>query len=176
MKRGLVPAVPVLVSLALSLSTIGTQVYWQDSGVFLSAVKDLGILYPPGFVLYVVLCKAWTLLFFFLDFTRAAHLFSAACTAATAGMLAVTVRDLLVTRGPLFRVTQAPDPALAGWAGIATGAMAAAGFTFWFTGLYAKGYALYYLLLAVLLWRMIRADESGKPRDFMIVSAMIGLA
>ena len=71
MKRGLIPAIPALVSFSLSLSTIGRQVYWQDSGIFLSAVKDLGILYPPGFILYVVLCKLWTVLFFFLDFTYA---------------------------------------------------------------------------------------------------------
>jgi tetratricopeptide (TPR) repeat protein len=176
LKRALVPAVPVLVSLALSLSTIGKQVYWQDSGLFLAAVKDLGILYPPGFVLYVVLCKVWTLLFFFLDFTLAAHLFSAACTAAAAGLLALAVRDLLLSRGSLFRVVAVPDPALAGWAGLAAGAMAAGGYTFWFAGLYAKGYALYYLVLAALLWRMIRADDSGKSHDFTIVAVLIGLA
>jgi hypothetical protein len=176
LKRALVPAVPVLASLALSLSTIGNQVYWQDSGLFLAAVKDLGVLYPPGFVLYVVLCKAWTLLFFFLDFTLAAHLFSAACVAAAAGMLALATRDLLLSRGSLFRAVASPDPDLAGWAGMAAGAMAAGGYTFWFTGLYAKGYALYYLVLAALLWRMIRADDSGKPRDFTIVAVLIGLA
>jgi len=176
LKRGLVPAVPALVSLALSMSTIGSQVYWQDSGLFLAAVKDLGILYPPGFVLYVVLCKAWTLLFFFLDFTLAAHLFSAACTAAAAGFLALAARDLILSRGSLFRVLADPDPDLAGWAGMAAGSMAAGCYTFWFTGLYAKGYALYYLVLAALLWRMIRADGSGKPRDFTIVAVLIGVA
>jgi hypothetical protein len=176
LKRALVPAIPALVSLSLSLSTIGRQVYWQDSGIFLSAVKDLGILYPPGFILYVVLCKLWTVLFFFLDFTYAVHLFSAACTAAAAGTLALAVRDLLLSRGPIFRVRGDADPDLAGWAGMAAGSMAAAGYTFWFTGLYAKGYALYYLVLAVLLWRMIRADDGGKPRDFTIVAVLIGLA
>jgi hypothetical protein len=176
LKRGLVPAVPALVSFSLSLSTIGRQVFWQDSGLFLSAVKDLGILYPPGFILYVVLCKLWTTAFFFLDFTYAAHLFSAACTAAAAGALALAVRDLLLSRGPIFRVAADVDPDLAGWAGMAAGSMAASGYTFWFAGLYAKGYALYYLVLAVLLWRMIRADDGGKPRDFTIVAVLIGLA
>src|SRR5205807_1717832 len=42
LKRGLVPAVPFVVSLTLSLSTVGANVYWQDSGLFLSAVKDAG--------------------------------------------------------------------------------------------------------------------------------------
>ncbi|HLY07673.1 MAG TPA: bacterial transcriptional activator domain-containing protein [Planctomycetota bacterium] len=176
MKRGLVPAIPFAVSLSLSLSTIGSNVYWQDSGLFLSAVKDVGILYPPGFVLYVVLCKVWTLLFFFLDFTLAVHLFSSACVAGAASVLAMGVRDLLRSRGSLFRVGTDPETALADWAGIAVGSMAAGGYTLWFTGIYAKGYALYYLILALLLWRMIRADERPTSREFTGVAVLIGLA
>ena len=175
-RRGLVPAIPFVVSLSLSLSTVGANVYWQDSGLFLSAVKDAGILYPPGFVLYIVLCKAWTLLFFFLDFTLAVHLFSSACVAGAVAVLALAVRDLIRSQGTLFRVMPSADEALAGWAGIAAGSMAACGFTLWFTGIYAKGYSFYYLILALLLWRMIRADDTRAPRDFTKVSVLIGLA
>ena len=176
LKRGLVPAVPFVVSLALSLSTIGANVYWQDSGLFLSAVKDAGILYPPGFVLYVVLCKAWTLLLFFLDFTLAVHLFSSVCVAGTVAILALAVRDLIRSQGTLFRGPPDADETLAGWSGIAAGSMAAGGFTLWFTGIYAKGYSFYYLILSLLIWSMIRADGSRKPRDFTIVALLIGLA
>lgn len=174
--RVLVPAIPFLVSLGLSLSTVGDRVYWQDSGIFLSAVHDAGILYPPGFVLYVVLCKAWTLLFFFLDFTLAVHLFSSVCVAGTAALLSLAVRDCLLAKDGLFRVGSGDDPGTAAWCGIAAGSMAACGFTLWFTGIYAKGYAFYYLILALLLWRMIRADASRAPRDFTIVAVLIGLA
>jgi tetratricopeptide (TPR) repeat protein len=172
----LTPALPFAISLALSLSTIGSHVFWQDSGLFLAAVKDLGILYPPGFVLYLLLCKTWTLLLAFLDFTLAVHLFSATCTAAASAFIALAARDLLRSRGSLFRVLVEPDDNLAGPIGAAVGSMAAGGFTFWFTGIYAKGYALYYTVLALLLWRMIRADDSRRPRDFTIVAALIGLA
>jgi hypothetical protein len=176
LKRGLVPAIPFLVSLGLSLSTVGTTVYWQDSGLFLSAVRDVGIVYPPGFVLYIVLCKVWTLLCFFLDFTLAVHLFSSLCVAGAAAVLALAVRDLLRSRGPIFRVLPDLDETLASAAGIAAGSMAAGGYTLWFTGLYAKGYAFYYLILALLLWRMIRADDHPAPREFMGVAVLIGLA
>src|SRR6516162_550585 len=162
----LTPALPFAISLALSLSTIGSHVFCQDSGLFLAAVKDLGILYPPGFVLYLLLCKTWTLLLAFLDFTLAVHLFSATCTAAASAFIALAARDLLRSRGSLFRVLVEPDDNLAGPIGAAVGSMAAGGFTFWFTGIYAKGYALYYTVLALLLWRMIRADDSRRPRDF----------
>jgi len=171
-----VPAVPFLVSLALSLSTVGRNVYWQDSGIFLAAVRDLGIVYPPGFVLYVVLAKLWSLLFFFLDFTLAVHLFSSVCVAGAAAVLALAVRDFLRGGGDLFRMAPQSDPDLADWCAIGAGTLAAGGYTIWFTGIYAKGYALYYLVLALLLWRTIRADQTRAPRDFTIVAVLIGLA
>ena len=71
MKRLVVPGIPFALSLVLSFCTVGTTVGWQDSGFFLAGVKDLGVLYPPGFVLYLLLCKAWTAVLGFVDFTLA---------------------------------------------------------------------------------------------------------
>jgi len=175
MKRLILPGIPFLLSVGLSLSTAGSHCYWQDSGFFLVAVKELGILYPPGFALYVLLCKAWTLALWFVDFTYAVHLFSAACAALAAGTIAVAARDLLRTKGPIFRTVQEEGP-LAEWVGASIGCLAACGYTFWASAILAKVYAFYFLILTLLIWRMIRADESGKPRDFTIVSALIGLA
>jgi len=176
MKRWIVPAVPFAVSLLLSLSTVGSHPYWQDSGLYLMAVKELGVLYPPGFGLYLVLCKAWTLVLFFVDFTLAVHLFSSVCAALAAGTLAVAVRDLLRSKGRLFRVFDQDPGTLADAAAILAGVILACGYTFWAAAIYAKGYALYYLVLSLLIWRMIRADETGRAREFTIVAALIGLA
>src|SRR6185295_1977034 len=154
MRRGVLPAIPFVVSLALSFSTMGSHVYWQDSGFFLVAVKELGILYPPGFALYVLLCKAWTLAFGFLDFTYAVHLFSAVCAAGAAATLAVAARDLLRTKGPIFRTLEI-EGAPAAWVGASIGCLAAGGYTFWSAAILAKVYALSYLILTLLLWRMI---------------------
>src|SRR6516164_5024626 len=155
MKRYLVPALPFALSLGLSLTTVGRTVGWQDSGYYLAAVRELGVLYPPGFVLYLISCKAWTLLLGFLDFTLAVHLFSSMCAAAAAAAIAVASRDLLRTQGPLFRVGSGGNDLAAA----VSGCLAAAGFTFWSAALLAKGYALLYLILALLISRLIRADE-----------------
>src|SRR5262245_23924814 len=104
MRRWIVPGIPFLFSAILSLLTVGTHPFWQDSGVYLTAVKDLGVLYAPGFVVYEVLCWAWTHLLFFVDFTLAVHLFSSLCAAAAAGVTAMAARDLLRSRGRLFSV------------------------------------------------------------------------
>jgi hypothetical protein len=172
MKRLLVPGLPAALSLGLSAVTVGTSVAWQDSGFFLAGVKELGVLYPHGFVLYLVLCKAWTLALGFVDFTLAVHLFSSFCAAGAAAAISLASRDFLRAQGPLFRVGADPGELPA----IVTGCLAACGFTFWSAALLAKGYALLYLILALLLWRMIRADETGKGRDFTIVAVLIGLA
>ncbi len=174
-RRWLVPGAPFALSLALSLSTVGTQVYWQDSGLFLAAVHELGVLYPPGFVLYLLLCKAWTALFFFIDFTLAVHLFSSACAALAAAVLALAARDLLRSRG-LFRIADGDPGPLEDAAAAAAACLAASGYTFWLSGTYAKGYALLYLVLALLLWRIVRAAETRSPRDLTQVAALIGLA
>ena len=176
MKRWLVPGVPFAVSLSLSLATVGTHPYWQDSALYLLGVKELGVLYPPGFGLYLVTCKAWTLLLFFLDFTLAVHLFSSVCAALAAGTMAVAVRDLLRSRGRIFRVLDQDPGELGDACAILAGVLLACGYTFWVTSIYAKGYALYYLVLTLLLWRMIRADDGGRPRDFTFVAVLIGLA
>ncbi|HLY10411.1 MAG TPA: DUF2723 domain-containing protein [Planctomycetota bacterium] len=175
MRRFVVPGIPFLFSMVLSLSTAGSHVAWQDSGFFLVAVKELGVLYPPGFPLYLLLCKAWTLVLGGVDFTYAVHLFSATCAALAAGTLAVAAHDLLVTKGPLFHTVEDGGP-LPEWVGVSIGCLAASGYTFWAAAILAKVYALYYLVLTLLIWRMVRADESGKPRDFTIVAALIGLA
>lgn len=176
MKRWVVPVVPFLLSLGLSAATVGTHAYWQDSGLYLTAVKDLGVLYPPGFVVYEVLCRTWTKIFGFLDFVLAVHLFSSFCAALAAATMAVAVRDLLRSRGPVFRVSDSDPGDAADACGLLAGALLATGFTFCSNAIYAKGYSLYYLILTLLIWRMIRADESGRPRDFSIVAALIGLS
>ena len=177
MKRLWVPVVPIILSIILSATTVGPHLYWQDSGFFLVAVKEMGILYPTGFALYLVLCKAWTLLLFFLNFTLAVHLFSAVCAALAAGTLAQAARDLLESRGPIFRVTS-DDPArpAVDATAAAIGCLAASGYTFWSAALLAKVYAFYFLVLSLLLWRMIRADATGSKRDLTLVAVLIGLA
>jgi len=43
MKRWMVPGLPFALSLLLSLSTVGNHIHWQDSGFYLSAVREMGV-------------------------------------------------------------------------------------------------------------------------------------
>ena len=170
------PGLPFALSLCLSLFTVGAHPYWQDSGLYLTAIKELGVLYPPGFSLYEILCHLWTRIVFFIDFTLAVHLFSSLCGASAAGVVALATRDFLRSRGKIFGASlEGPDAPIDGCAAL-SGVVMACGYTFWSTGIYAKVYTFYYLMLALLLWSMIRADRSGKPRDFTVVAVLIGLS
>src|SRR5262249_4640772 len=129
---------PIVVSLLLSACTVGSKPYWQDSGLYLTAVREFHGLYPPRFALDFVLCKAWTLLLGFVDFTLAVHLFSSVCAALSAGFLARAAEKVTGDR----------------LASSVIGCLAAAGYTWWFCGLYAKVYAFYFIFVSLLLWRM----------------------
>jgi hypothetical protein len=173
---GWVPGAPFLLSFALSLSTLGSGPGWQDSGLYLVAVRELGVLYPPGFVVYLLLCKAWTLLLGFVGFTTAVHLFSSACAAGAAAVLSVAARDWMRGGSGALRVGPTEPEAHSDLAASAAGCIAASGYTFWSSGLCAKGYSLYYLLLALLLWRLIRASQERRPRDFTALAVLAGIA
>lgn len=160
MKRWIVPGLPFVLSLGLSAFSVGSHIYWQDSGFYLTAVHDLGVLYPHGFVVYQLLCKAWTSLLFFVDFVLAVHLFSSVCAAAAAAVTALAVRDFTGKE----------------WAGAVSGCVLAAGYTFWFSGLYAKVYALLYLVLAALLWAVVRTAAAPTRRGALLVAGLAGLA
>jgi len=167
-RRLLVPGIPFVVSCLLSASTVGDRIYWQDSGFYLTAVHEMSVLYPHGFVVYQLLCRAWTTLLFFVDFVLAVHLFSSLCAALAAGTIALAARDWLAARRP-ESTTKETAAAFAG-------CLAASGYTFWFSGLYAKGYALLYFTLALLLLAVVRGGASPTRKDGIRVAVAAGFA
>jgi len=165
MKRGAVPGIPFLFSLALSACTVGSHAFWQDSGYYLTAVRDLSILYPHGFVLYLILCKAWTLaaapLF---GFALAVNLFSSLMAATGAAFTALAARDFLRRLDPA-KPTDLPA--------IGAACLLSAGYCYGHAAIIAKTYALSYALLAALLWLLVRAE---RKREFLAMGAVLGLS
>lgn len=165
LRPGAVPAVPFAFSLILSLSTAGSHAFWQDSGYYLTAIHELCLPASHGFVLYVALAKAWTLVFApMVGFTYAVHLFSAVCAASAAAFVASAAKRFL---GRIQPGAPADGPA------IAAAMVTAGGYCFWNASTLAKPYALYYLCLAVLLWLLARAESR---KEFFAMGAVLGLA
>src|SRR6185295_8662614 len=151
MRRGIVPGVPFVFSLLLSACTVGSHVFWQDSGYYLTAVRDFSLLYPHGFVLYLLLCKAWTFIAAPLfGFVLSVHLFSSLMAAGGAAFTALAARDFLRKAAP---EKPAELPA------ILAACLLSAGYCYGHAAIIAKTYALFYLLLALLLWILVVADR-----------------
>jgi hypothetical protein len=123
--------------------TSGDTVHWQDSGIFLAAVHDLGIPFEPGFPLYVLLAKLTSLLLPFMGFARAVTTFSNLAGAAAATVCALTAYGLTRRRhGPVTS-----------WVGaLAVGWWMAVGVSFWAQAVNAEVYALHALLWSLSLW------------------------
>jgi len=165
MKRSIVPGIPFLFSLAISSCTVGSHVYWQDSGYYLTAIRDLSVLYPHGFILYQLLCKAWTLVagppF---GFALSVHLFSSLAAAAGASFTALAARDFLRR---LYPAKPAELPA------VGAACLLSAGYCYGHAAIIAKTYSLSYALMALLLWFLVRAE---RKRDFLAMGAVLGLS
>lgn len=164
LRRWAVPGIPFLFSLALTLPTTSAAVFWQDSGFYLTAVREFSVLYPHGFVLYLALCKAWSALTApIFGFTLSVHLFSALCAAAAASFCARAARAFL---------KRVDLEAGADLAAIGAACLLASGYAFWHSALIAKTYALFYLATSLLVWLLLVAE---RPRDFVLLGVAMGL-
>ncbi|MDP3998709.1 MAG: DUF2723 domain-containing protein, partial [bacterium] len=79
-------------------------VFWQDSGIYLAGLKHFGIIYPPGFPLYMLLGVLWikTLSLFplGLNFTQQVHAFSGFWGAGAAALVGFSVYELIQQQNP----------------------------------------------------------------------------
>ncbi|HEV3029623.1 MAG TPA: DUF2723 domain-containing protein, partial [Planctomycetota bacterium] len=165
LRSSVVPLIPLLFSLILSISTAGSTVFWQDSGFYLTGIHEMSVEPSHGFVVYLLAAKVWTLAVSPLaGFTLSVHLFSAFCAAGAAAFLA------LAASGYLKRIR--PDQASEGPA-ISAALVAAAGYCFWNGATLAKPYALYYLTLSALLWILVAAE---RRTDFFLLGGVLGLS
>lgn len=163
MRPFLVPAVPAAFSLLLSSLTVGTTVFWQDSGYYLTAVHEMSVLYPHGFILYQALCKGWTVVAApIFGFALSVHLFSSICAAAGASFGALAARDFLRKVEP-----GKPSELQA----ILAGCVLSAGYCYGHAAIIAKCYSLLTALLAALLWLAVRAERKG---EYLALGAVLG--
>ncbi|MDP8257765.1 MAG: DUF2723 domain-containing protein [Candidatus Alcyoniella australis] len=162
-----------LPALVLYQLTCGDTVFWQDSGVFLAAVHDLGVAYQPGFPLYVLLAKLCTLLLFFVPFVRAVTAFSSLCAAGAAVICAITVYDLLAEKS---------SRSVAAAAGLIVGWHAALGYSMWYQANNAEVYTFHALLWCATLYFVLvplayaKSPERARAKNSLIAAcALFGL-
>src|SRR5262249_4886021 len=147
-----------------------------------TASYTLGIAHPPGYPLYVLLGKAWSLLPLGGDVAHRYNLFSALCGALAAALVA------LITLHLCRRIRTPPgDPATTGWpdpASLLAAVVAALGLAaapaYWAQATVAEVYTLHALLLTVALGLLLawstRQAPSGRVGLLALASLTVGLA
>src|SRR4051794_26172736 len=81
-------------SLLVYLRTMCRTIYVGDSGELAAAVHVLGIPHPPGYPLYVLLGKLFSMLVPIGKPALRLNIFSAVCASASAVFLFLTLREL----------------------------------------------------------------------------------
>ena len=144
--------------LALYVATLAPSVQPADAGEFQLVTAVLGIAHPPGYPLYTLLGKAFTLLPL-RDPAWRANLFAAVCAAATLGVVSRAVR-------------RATGSAVAGLLAALTLGLVP---TFWSQATVANARSLTALFTALAMYWLLRYGEGRAPRYLVLFAATFGL-
>jgi hypothetical protein len=145
-------------ALGLYVATLAPSVQPADAGEFQLVASALGIAHPPGYALYTLLGRAFTLLPLG-DPAWCVNLFAAVCAAAT----------LAVASGSVRRATGSAA------AGLLSALALALAPTFWAQGTFANIRSLTALLAALCIYWLLRYSEARAPRDLLAFAVCFGL-
>lgn len=174
-----VAAVVLVVALGLYSQTASVTITWRhggsDSGELVTASYTLGIAHPPGYPLYILLARAWSM----LPLGETAHrysLFSALCGGATAALVALLVMRI----GRRLLVVSRADgldgaPAVLALAGAASGLALVAAPAFWSQATIPEVYTLNALVLVAALWLLVLWSDQQDSRTSLILLALASL-
>jgi len=156
------------ISLAAYWLTHGSGPFWQDSGLFLAALKAGGGLLPPGYPVYLILGRLFAAAFETLlpgrPFAEAGNLFSAIWASLAAGLICLSILTLRQTGYRFF--SSDPPPTVpshgANWFGAWLGGLLAGlSYSLWFQALTAEAYALNAFFSAAVLFLALRLGAEG---------------
>lgn len=155
-------------SLGLYAITLGEAPFWQDSGLFLAALRTGGGLLPPGYPVYLLLGRPFVFVFelLFRGFSPAlaGNAFSAVWAALAASLTALSVLALLRPGYRFFDAAPRGSGALGGpsWPGAAAaGLLAGTSYSLWFQALTAEAYALNAFFTAATVLLVVRLGAEG---------------
>ncbi|GEM_PF-2716416 len=150
------------------LFTLGPSVFWLDAGIYLAASKELGIAYPPGFPLCVILGHLFGQAPLG-TFAQRVHLLSALCASLASLLVYRTCLDLGRDGEAPARSRRALASAVAVGFGLS--------FALWSQAINAEAYALQILITATLLWLVSRILEAPSPppgRRWLLAALVFG--
>lgn len=168
LKSGALAASVSAVSLAGYWLTHGSGPFWQDSGLFLAALKAGGGLLPPGYPVYLILGRPFVAVFLALfpgrAFAEAGNMFSAIWASLAAGLTCLSILTVrqrgyrFFSRAPAAAETAPGMDGFGAWLG---GALAGLSYSLWFQALTAEAYALNAFFTSAVLFLAILLGAEG---------------
>ncbi|MBI4243498.1 MAG: DUF2723 domain-containing protein [Planctomycetes bacterium] len=157
-----------LCSFLAYLLTLGKYVYWQDSGYFLSVIKDFGIPCAPGFPLFLLLYKLSAIIFSDLigfDFVMVVCATSAFFTSCACALISVTVYELFSSGFKFFQDKGTSSLNLEGITlsliSVFSGLSFGFGYYPWFQAVNAEIYSLCIFFLSLGFYLIVRLGQLG---------------
>ncbi|MDP3955055.1 MAG: DUF2723 domain-containing protein [bacterium] len=169
----------------LYLLTMSPTVFWQDSGIFLSGIKVFGVLFPPGFPLYLLLGVLWTKTLSFLpllptlSFAHQVYAFSALWGAAASALIGLSVYTLISRFKPPTSPTSSTFPTFFIVIPILSGLLAGLSYSLWAQSTNAEVYSMVGFFAASIFYLVIKISLSYPkipPKYLLLLSGIWGLS
>jgi hypothetical protein len=167
-----------IVATVTYLLTVQESVPFWDCGEFTAAAAEQQVPHPPGAPLFLIVGKLFHLLPFGDPGWRV-NLLSAFASAVTVGLLYLVIVQVIENfRGKKY---ESFGDAIAVFGSAFVGATALTfSDTFWFNAVESEVYASSTLLVAIIVWLMMRwneeADNPGHEKYLLLIAYIIGLS
>jgi hypothetical protein len=168
LKSGALAASVSAISLAAYWVTHGSGPFWQDSGLFLAALKVGGGLLPPGYPVYLLLGRPFVAVFEALlpgrPFADAGNMCSSMWASLAAGLTCLSILTVRQSGYRFFSSEPLPaEPAskmswFGAWLG---GVLTGLSYSLWFQALTAEAYAMNAFFSAAVVFLAIRLGALG---------------
>ena len=168
-------ALAVLIPLVVYLRTLCPTIYSGDSGELVTGAYCLGIVHPPGYSIYCLLGRLFSLLPMG-GVARRLNFFSSLCALLCAGLVFLLARELLVR---FYR--RAADRSVSGGPWIEGAALLAAltcafSRTLWTQAVIAEVYGLHLLFLLLCTASLLWWQGHGEGRFLLLFAFIYGLS
>ena len=172
-----------LVAACTYILTLEPSVSFWDCGEFIACAYRLQVSHQPGYPLFAMICKVFSLASLG-DNTKVAYFTNMACALASAATImflfwtiTLIARKMMISRGGELTVQKH----ILIWGAGLVGALAFAfSDTFWFSAVETIVFAMSALCTAIVFWAILKwdahANEPGADKWIVFIAYMIGLS
>lgn len=150
---------PAALVMVVYVFTLAPTVTGEDSGELITAAYYFGVPHPPGYPLWTILCGVWMHVFPVGSIAWRANLFSAICMAGAVQVMAIVMAEMGFRRGP------------GGLSAVLMGLGAAV----WSQSVIAEVYTLNLLVMAVMLWLVVKWFRDRRDGWLLACAVTFGL-